>query len=456
MSFHNLDAEQALLGALLYDNRILERLPALTGAQFFEPLHGALFEEAQRMIRSGRSATAPSLRVWAEEGVPAEIGGASYLLTLLEMAALPTHAIEYAAEIAGLALKREVAAIGREMEDAAARGEPLEVLAAAEAQLRALALQSQTAGGADIPEAGEAFIAGLTHPAILTGYTALDERLGGLARGDLIILAARPSMGKTALGAEIGRNIAVRGGAVHFASLEMSKEQVARRCIGAATFHEKSALDRIEYFRLRPGAIGFDMDKLRAIAATLPRRMIIDDRPAQTVVQIEASARATRKRLGGIDLILVDYLQLMRAAGKHGNRVHEIEETTQGLKALAKRLECPVVALCQLSRGVESREDKRPMLADLRDSGAIEQDADVVLGIYREAYYLQRAEPPAGDDTKWFEWDEKLQRAKHVMDVLTLKQRQGETGTDTLEAHLEFDTILNAAPRARPHLRAVT
>ena len=454
MSLHNLDAEQALLGALLYDNRILERLPALTGAQFFEPLHGALFDEAQRMIRSGRSATAPSLRLWAEEGVPPEIGGPGYLLTLLDAAALPSHAIEYASEIAGLALKREIAAIGRELEDTIAHSDPLEALGNAEAQLRALAAQAVTADGADIPESGDAFIAGLSRPAILTGYNALDERLGGLARGDLIIIAARPSMGKTALGAEIGRNIARRGGAVHFASLEMSKEQVARRCIGAATFHEKSALDRIEYFRLRPGATGFDMDKLRAISATLPRRMIIDDRAAQTVAQIEAGARATRKRLSGLDLILVDYLQLMRAAGKHGSRVHEIEETTQGLKALAKRLNCPVVALCQLSRGVESREDKRPMLADLRDSGAIEQDADVVLGIYREAYYLQRAEPPQGDE-KWFEWDAKLQRAKRVMDVLTLKQRQGETGTDRLEAHLEFDTILNA-PQPRPHLRAVT
>ena len=455
MTLHNLDAEQALLGALLYDNRILERLPEIGGAQFFEPLHGALFDEAARMIRSGRSATAPSLRLWAEEGVPQEIGGASYLLTLLEAAALPTHAIEYAGEIAGLALKREIAAIGREMEDAVAQGDALEALGNAEAQLRALAAKAQTAGGADIPESGEAFIAGLTRPAILTGYTALDERLGGLARGDLIILAARPSMGKTALGAEIGRNIARRGGAVHFASLEMSKEQVARRCIGAATFHEKSALDRIEYFRLRPGATGFDMDKLRAISATLPRRMIIDDRAAQTVAQIEGGARATRKRLGGLDLILVDYLQLMRAAGKHGSRVHEIEETTQGLKALAKRLNCPVVALCQLSRGVEGRDDKRPMLADLRDSGAIEQDADVVLGIYREAYYLERSPPPQGDEG-WFEWDAKLQSVKRVMEVLTLKQRQGATGSDHLEAHLEFDTILNAPERTRPHLRAVT
>jgi replicative DNA helicase len=453
VSLHNLDAEQALLGALLYDNRLLERLPALTGAHFFEPLHGDMFEEAARLIRANRAATATTLLAWAKEHIPADIGGTTYLLDLLASAALPTHAVEYAGEITGLALQREIAAIGRELEDNAQRGDPLEALAAAEAQLRALELQSVTINSADAPEAGEAFIAGLTRPAILTGYTALDERLGGLMRGDLIILGGRPSMGKTALGTEIGRNVARRGGAVHLASLEMSKEQIARRCIGAATFHEASALDRIEYFRLRPGATGFDMDKLHGIAATLPRSLIIDDRPAQTVAQIEAGARATRRRLGRLDLIVVDYLQLMRAASRVGNRVHEIEETTQGLKALAKRLDCPVLALCQLSRAIEGREDKRPQLADLRDSGAIEQDADVVLAVYREAYYLQRSAPPQGDEG-WFEWDAKLQRVRRVMEVLTLKQRQGETGRDELEAHLEFDTILNA-PRPRPNLRAV-
>lgn len=445
MSPHNLEAEQALLGAVLFDNRLMDRLDALAPEHFYAPEHGAVFAKARAMIGAGQHADAITLRLWAQGVLPAEIGGATYLLTLLKHAApLNAHAVEYAQQIRADAQRRAALLALSDAAQAIEAGEEVfAAVAGAEAALRHI----QSAADAEaraVADAGVVFLADLGKLGVRTGYTALDKRLGGFQRGDLVILAGRPSMGKTAFAAELARAIARRGQAVHFASLEMSAEQIARRCISAATFDEASALDRVAYAYIRHDAPGLDLARLNAVARALPATLLVDDRAAQTLAQLEAGARATRKRLGQLDLIVVDYLQLMRAVRSDG-RVHEVTEISQGLKAIAKRLNAPLLALCQLNRSVESRENKRPTLADLRDSGAIEQDADVVLAVYREAYYLER-EGGEESDEQAFRRLAKLDACRNDIEIITLKQRQGPCGTDKFLAWLEFDTIREVKP----------
>jgi replicative DNA helicase len=432
----NPDAERALLGAILFSNALLDRLPGLHAAHFSEPAHAALFTKIVETVRAGRTADGVSLRPWALETLGEH--GAGFVLDIIANASpIDRYAVSYAEDLKRMSALR---AVGHWCQQAAVSAlepdaDPLEILGELEGALDPVKTFQDT-DGTDTEEAGDAFLTALDRPTISTGFPSLDRRLGGFHRGDLIILAGRPSMGKTALAAQFARNVAAQGGGVHFASLEMAKEQLGRRMISAATFHSASELDRIPYTYLRHG-MAYDMQRLRAIVAKLPKTFIIDDRAAQTLAQIEAGARATKRRVGRLDLVVVDYLQLCRSLRTDG-RVHEVTEISQGLKGVAKRLNAPVLALCQLNRSVESREDKRPTLADARDSGAIEQDADVFLTVFREAYYLERKEEKHKSDEEYFRRGD----IARDMEVTTHKQRQGAVGKDVLEAWLEFDTII--------------
>ena len=440
---HNLAAEQAVLGAILFENSILEHLTELQAEHFYEPMHGRLLERIRHMVAIGRAVDAIALKPWAAAD-PAckEMGGSVYLLSLIDQAPpLRGQVLSYAQSIIDLAGRRHAKGV---FSDALARLESeddlLEILADSEAGVRKVT-ETGRADGEEATVAGVSFIADMNKPSLSTGIAALDERLGGLHRSELVILAGRPSMGKTALAAQIARNVAAAGYGVHFASLEMPKQRIAARAMSAASFKRQYGYQRIQYYHLRNGS-NVDRALLHELAGEIPRGLIIDDRAAQTLAQLENGARATRRRLKKLDLIVVDYLQLMRALRSDG-RVNEVTEISQGLKAIAKRLDCPVVALSQLSRGVEGRDNKRPTLADLRDSGAIEQDADVVLACYREAYYLERAEPDGGDVGEFRAWKDALERCRRDFEVITLKQRSGPTGTDKLEAWLEFDVVFD-------------
>lgn len=432
---HDLEAEQAVLGALLCEPR--ESLYGLEASHFYDPVHAALFAQIQERAARGERGDGVGLRAWAEKRL-AELGGVQYLMQLMEPQGVFRPFPNCVAAVREAHARRSaLAALDAARGLIANGGDVAEALAESEAVIRAA--MPDEARADTLAEAGVAMLGGLDTPLLRTRLGGLDERLGGLARGDLIILAGRPSMGKSAVAAQIGRNVASGGGGVHFASLEMSKEQVAARAVSAESRRAEYSAQHVPYFNIRAGR-QVEREYLSELAARLPASMIVDDRPAQTLAQLEQSARASRRRLGRLDLIVVDYLQLMRAKRTDG-RVNEVTEISQGLKAIAKRLQCPVLALSQLSRAVEGRECKRPTLADLRDSGAIEQDADAVLGVYREAYYLERSEPGEGEPDAWARWKAKLQAAENVLEIITLKQRSGPIGTDQFVAWLAFDTI---------------
>jgi len=435
---NNLDAELGVVGGMMWMPAQRECIGALTERHFHDPVLGRLFTEITRRIDAGIVADAVTLREWALTDPGAAQVPRLLILAMERAAPIASHAAAYADDIRALYARREAIRVQTEsLERLKAGDDVLEVVAAGEHALRDLA-GDDAAEGADLTDACEDFMGRIDDVGQSTGLYALDKRLAGLFRGDLIVLAGRPSMGKTTLATQISRNVARRG-KVHFASLDMSKDGLAIRALSAATFDTPTPTP---YFNLRNGAPNVDRSLLARLASTRPRALVIDDRAAQSLAQLEASARATRRRLKGLDLIVVDYLQLMRAVRSDG-RVNEVSEISAGLKAIAKRLDVPVLALSQLSRGVEGRENKRPTLSDLRDSGAIEQDADVVLGVYRESYYHERAEPDAGDVLRWREWDLKRRSLAREIEVITLKQRMGPIGTDMLTAWLEFDTILD-------------
>jgi replicative DNA helicase len=281
--------------------------------------------------------------------------------------------------------------------------------------------------------------------------------MGGLHPGDLVLIAGRPSMGKSSLARNLAFAIAWRGHKIHFASLEMSAGQLYARAASAMSYDTNA---RFAHRALRSQDGSYDRAQLAAFAARMPTTIRIDSRGGQTLPMLEASARETRRRLGGLDAIFVDYLQIMRALTSE-NRVQQITEISAGLKALAMNMGVPVVALSQLSRANESRDDKRPQLSDLRDSGSLEQDADVVMAVYREAYYVEREEPQEAsyaDEhafmTAWTRWDERKRAAGNTLEVITLKQRHGEIGTDLFDFFPAYD-VINEKERPRAALRVV-
>ena len=473
---HNLEAEQALLGALLFDNAAYERLgDNLSATHFYEPFHARLYAVIEDHIRRGQLAE-PIMLLERFKRDPAfeELGGIRYLADLVDRAPPAANAAEYARVIYDLALRRELIRIGGDIAVSASHGEKgtsaRDQIESAEQQLYALAETGSSSTGfkdfatslrGAVEMAAEAFsrdggLAGLS-----TGLADLDQKLGGLHPSDLLILAARPSMGKSSLAANIAFHVArtyawepqpdgtkktVSGGVVAFFSLEMSAEQLAMRLLAevsgvSSDRLRKGEIDASEFGRIRDAAIEIQSSPL-----------YMDDTGGLSLAKLAARARRL-KRQGGLDLIVIDYLQLV-TTGNSGsdNRVQEVSMITQGLKALAKELAVPVIALSQLSRQVESREDKRPQLSDLRESGSIEQDADVVMFIFRESYYKSRTEPREGS-AEHLAWQEEMDQLRNVAEVIIGKQRHGPIGTVKLHFNEDLTKFSNLARDGRFEVR---
>jgi replicative DNA helicase len=474
----NLEAEQALLGALLYDNGAYERLSdRLTGGHFHEPFHQRLFTAIETHIRKGQLAE-PILLADEFKRDPAfeALGGLRYLADLVDRAPPAANAPDYARAVYDLALRRELIRIGGDITATAQQVGDSEQTArdqieSAEQRLYTLAETGETTSGLGsfsdalrgaIEMAAEAYSRDGGLAGISTGLIDLDKMLGGLHRSDLIILAARPAMGKSALAANIafhtaknyawepqpdGSRKTVNGGVVAFFSLEMSAEQLALRLL--------AEVSGVSSDRLRKGEIdASEFGRVRDASMEIQEApLFLDDTGGLAVGKMAARARRL-KRQHGLDLIVVDYLQLLTTGMSNGvdNRVQEVSMVTQSLKALAKELDVPIIALAQLSRQVENREDKRPQLADLRESGSIEQDADVVMFIYREAYYLGRTEPRL-DTPEHLTWQEEMDKVNHLAEVIIGKQRHGPIGSVKLHFNGELTKFSNLARDGRFEVR---
>ena len=458
----NLEAEQALLGALLVNNEAASLVSAfLLAEHFLLPVHGRIYDAVLRMIERGQIANPVTLKHFFErDEALEEAGGGQYLARLAASAVTVINAEHYGRAIHDLALRRALVGIGEDVVNEAYDGPPdqpaSEQIEEAEHKLYRLAEEGRVdPGGQDFASPLASAVEMIeraykrdTHlTGAPTGFNDLDRLLGGLHASDLVILAGRPGMGKTALATNIAFNAASRfhegsdgpdgkrpgdGARVAFFSLEMSAEQLATRILAEQTGIPSDKLRRGE---VRDSDFG-EIVKASREMEVLP--LFIDDSPALTIAGLRARARRLKRR-HGISLIVVDYLQLMRptTSMRLNNRVQEVSEITQGLKALAKDLDLPVLALSQLSRAVESRDDKRPQLADLRESGSIEQDADVVMFIYREQYYLARKEPGEGT-VEHTEWLEKMDKVHNKAEIIIAKQRHGPTG----KVDLYFNALL--------------
>jgi len=457
----NTEAEQALLGAILVNNRAHEQVADfLKSEHFADPLHGKIYEAAGKQIERGQEANPTTLQFYFERDEEfSELGGASYLARLAANAITVINARDYGQTIHDLFLRRQLINLGEDTVNDAYDAD-LEKTAAnqiesAEQRLYDLATAGDYRGGfqdfqAALKIAIDAADAAYKRDGHLTGVSTglidMDKLLGGLHKSDLIILAGRPSMGKTALATNIafhiaesyreapddlGQNQVVDGGVVAFFSLEMSAEQLATRILA-----EKSGIGSEA---IRRGTMSSEQweDLVDATQRLQDAKIFIDDTPALTVSALRTRARRL-KRQHGLGLIVVDYLQLVSGSNsKQDNRVQEISEITRGLKTLAKELDVPVVALSQLSRQVEQRDDKRPQLSDLRESGSIEQDADVVMFIYREEYYKARQEPTEGTP-EHENWQMEMEQVHGKAEVIVAKQRHGPIG----RALLHFNALL--------------
>jgi replicative DNA helicase len=468
----NIEAEQALLGAILFDNAAYERLSDnLQARHFYEPFHARLYAAMEEHIRKGQLAE-PIVLMERFRRDPAfeDLGGLRYLADLVDRAPPAANAPDYARLVYDLAMRRELIRIGGEVTSKATLGEEdktaREMIEETEQQLYALAESgSASTGFVDFAEAlrgavdmaAEAYSRDGGLAGVSAGLIDLDQKLGGLHPSDLLILAGRPSMGKTALATNIAFHVArnyawepqpdgsrktVNGGVVAFFSLEMSPEQLAMRLLAevsgvSSDRLRKGEIDASEFGRVRDAAIEVQEAPL-----------FIDATGGLSISKLAARARRL-KRSSGLDLIVVDYLQLVTAGdGRTDNRVQEVSAITQGLKALAKELSVPVIALSQLSRQVENREDKRPQLSDLRESGSIEQDADVVMFVYRESYYLGRAEPREGSE-EHLKWQEDMDRVRGTAEVIIGKQRHGPIGTVKLSFNEDLTKFGNLAREGR-------
>jgi replicative DNA helicase len=467
----NIEAEQALLGAILVNNDAYYVVhDFLKPDHFFEPLHREIFAKTGEMIRMGKLANPVTIKTFlpAQDRV-GDISLAQYLARLAAEATTIINAGDYGRAIYDLALRRSLIGIGEEMVnlayDAPLDMEPKLQIEEAEKSLFSLAETGRNDGGFQsftdavtiavrMATAAKDRDGGLS--GVSSGIMGLDRRMGGLQPSDLIILAGRPAMGKTSLVTNIAFNVAAayepadqadgtfhakNGGVVAFFSLEMSAEQLATRIMSEQT--------EISSSKIRRGSINDqELVKLVACSETMQRLpLFIDQTGGISIAALSARARRL-KRQKGLDVMIIDYVQLMQGSSKTaGNRVQEITEITTGLKALAKELNVPIIALSQLSRQVENREDKRPQLSDLRESGSIEQDADVVLFVYREEYYLSAREPKPGTD-EHLKWEQAMNDARGKAEVIIAKQRHGPTGTVPLAFQAEFTRFTDLAEEA--------
>jgi len=465
---HNIEAEQALLGAILVNNEAFYRVSDfLLAEHFYEPVHREIYEVAGKIIRAGKAATPITVKTYLPDQLVAEVTMPQYLARLAAEATTVINAADYGQTIYDLAIRRTLIQIGEETVSTAYDAD-VEMTAAkqieeAEKSLFDLAEKGRYDGGFQafnealveaIKMAGEAYQRDGTLSGQATGLTDLDRLMGGLQKSDLIILAARPAMGKSSLATNIGFHVArsyryettpdghrktLDGGQVALFSLEMSAEQLATRILAEQAEISSSDIRRGNIHESQFARL-VDVSNM---LATVP--LYIDDTGGLSISQLAARARRL-KRQKGLDLIIIDYVQLLSGSSRKAseNRVQELTEITTTLKALAKELEVPVIALSQLSRAVEQRDDKHPQLADLRESGSIEQDADVVLFIYREEYYLKNKEPKEGTP-EHLSWQEEMEKVHGRAEVIIGKQRHGPTGTVQLSFEAQFTRFGNLA-----------
>jgi len=484
----NVEAEAALLGALMIDNRLCEDVQLkLRSDHFYEPVHGRVYEAILKLVDRNMVANPVTLRPMFEgDEAMKELGGPGYLAQLTGSGAALIGARDFAEQVYDLALLRELVGVGRDMVenalDTSESVDPKSQIEAAEIALYKVAEEGGEQGSVKtfgqatrlaVENAERALNSGGHVSGITTGLDSLNSRIGGLHRSDLIVLAGRPGMGKTSLATNIAFNAALRrvrdredgipdaksvGAGVAFFSLEMSADQLATRIL--------SEQAEISSQKLRMGEISHhDFRNLARAAAeleTLP--LYIDDTPGLTIAALRTRARRL-KRQRGVDLIIVDYLQLLQGSGnaRDGNRVQEISEISRGLKQLAKELHVPVIALSQLSRAVEQRENKRPQLSDLRESGSIEQDADIVWFVYREEYYINFEKPKeasveAGDDAAAVSafdiWQKRMSDTHGLAELIIAKNRHGATATVTLKFESKYTKFTDLADeRYRGHDR---
>ena len=453
---NNIEAEQAVIGSLLVNNEIYDEISlildpeiqATFGDKFFDPMHQKIFNAIRSMIFKGMLANPITLKNYFKDEKD-DINVSEYLVKITKFSTSVRQTIEYAKIIYDMFVRRELIKISEQAADNAKitdlENDGQSIIENTEKLLFDLAekgssntslvkfdeAMKQTIEMAQAAFKNEEGIVGVP-----TGLTDLDNKLGGLHQSDLIIIAGRPSMGKTSLATNIAYNAAKKlqdsgkKSSIAFFSLEMSSEQLSTRII--------SEQARISSDFIRRGRITDDQfDKFIETSKNISELpLFIDETPAISIAALSNRARRI-KRIYGLDLVVIDYIQLMRAVNTKDGRVQEISEITQGLKALAKELSVPVLALSQLSRAVEQRDDKKPLLSDLRESGSIEQDADVVMFVYREAYYLERKEPrPA--TVEHAEWQAKMNDVSNLAEVIISKQRHGPTGSVPLEFEAMF------------------
>lgn len=455
-----LEAEQAILGALLADasgSVWFQIGPSLKPDHFYEPVHARLFGIASRLLGSGKSATPITLRAeLSGDGTLDQLGGMAFLANLVASAAPAVAIPSYVGLLRELAIRRTIIAAGSELAESASSVEPGESIRPALARHveemqrlfdngaeRKTTYTAAEAGASLVDRIGRIRSGEVDRNAIKTAIPALDRQTGGLHRGEYVILGGRPSMGKTAVATQLAFNVAQRGGGVFYASLEMPVNLLMPRFASCHLWSADGAAN-VDYQRILRGALN-DMEARwvsDVVAEMKPWPLIIDDAPGLAPSELEARARVAKSRMEqsgrSLDLVIVDHLHKMRQPGAQ-SKVAEYTEISARLAEMAKRLDCPVLTLAQLNRGVEYREDKRPQLADLRESGSIEQDADTVLFVYRPAYYLDRQQlsDPRAEDQRLAD----LAHSADSLELIIEKQRSGPIGTVYLWCDLASNTV---------------
>jgi len=446
---NNIEAEQSVIGSILLSNEIFDEISIIiSNKNFYDPMHKKIFGAIEKLIHSGMLANPITLKNYFENEKD-ELNVPEYLVKITKFSTSSRQAIEYSKLIYDLYVKRELVKISESVIDAAKLNDldndGQKIIENYEKSLFDLAEKGsfsstivkfdealrQTIEMAQIAYKNEEGIVGVP-----TGLTDLDDKLGGLHKSDLVIIAGRPSMGKTALATNIAFHAAKKmndegkKSSIAFFSLEMSSEQLSTRILA-----EQS---RIKSNDIRRGRISDEQfDKFIEASKNITELpLYIDETPAISIAALSNRARRIKRKFG-LDMVVIDYIQLMSASNFKDGRVQEISQITQGLKALAKELSVPVLALSQLSRAVEQRDLKKPQLSDLRESGSIEQDADVVMFVYREAYYLEKQEPrPA--TVEHAEWQAKMNEVSNLAEIIIGKQRHGPTGNVMLEFEAMF------------------
>lgn len=460
---YNIEAEQILLGSILVNNNILNRVNEYLRAEhFYEPGHQRIYKASLNIIEKGLSASPVTLKnIFDQDPGLDAVGGSKYLYKLATLASSVINTDDYARIIYDYAIKRELIDIGQNIVQDSynpkTEENAFQLIEKAESNLYELAstgiseksfIPITLSIDESLRQIEKAMKNSSSVTGITTGFLDLDKKLSGFHSSDLLILAGRPSMGKTAFAINLAVNACQDLYEKHlknpndplpsvgFFSLEMSAEQLTTRML--------SMFSKINSTNLRSGNIAeLHYNELRKQAEALKKiPFFIDDTPALSIAAIRTRARRL-KRKHNLSILFIDYLQLLRGSSNTESRVLEISEITQGLKALAKELNIPVIALSQLSRAVEQRDDKKPMLADLRESGAIEQDADIVMFIYREEYYLHRKTPPQEGTEKYEEWKRRLEKYHNVAEIIIAKHRNGPIGNVELFYDTNFSQFAN-------------